>query len=62
MPDHAADSRGFLSYVREAGYWAMAHRRKIASVVVVTLPVVARAWPEFPADTIASYVRTYFGA
>jgi hypothetical protein len=62
MPEHATQSRGFLSHVREAGYWALAHRRKIASGLLVALPVAARIWPEFPADSIAHYVRLYFGA
>jgi hypothetical protein len=58
MGTHTADS----SKLREAWYWAVAHRRKILSGAVVALPVVARFVPDFPSDEILSVLRGFLGA
>ncbi|MGW5637124.1 hypothetical protein [Streptomyces sp. NPDC003832] len=58
MGTHSADT----SKLREALYWAVAHRRKLAAAVVVALPLVARLVPGFPDDVIADALRAYLGA
>lgn len=58
MGTHSADSSKF----REALYWLVAHRRKVAAAVVVALPFVARFVPGFPDDVIADALRAYLGS
>lgn len=58
MGTHSADS----SKWREALYWVVAHRRKIAGAVVVALPFIARLVPGFPADVIGDALKAYLGA
>jgi len=50
------------SRLREALYWALANRRKLAAAVVVALPFVARYVPGFPDDVIADALKAYLGA
>jgi hypothetical protein len=38
------------------------NRRKIASVVLVALPIVSRYFPAFPTDEIVHVVRLFLGA
>jgi hypothetical protein len=59
MGTHSADNP---SKVREAYYWAVAHRRKIASAVIVALPLVSRFAPDFPTAEVKSFLELYFGA
>jgi hypothetical protein len=59
MGDHSTET---TSALREAFYWAVAHRRKILSAAVVALPIVARVWPGFPSDEILSVLRGFLGA
>lgn len=53
---------GTPSKVRDALYWLVANRRKVAAAVVVALPFVARFVPGFPDDVIADALRAYLGA
>lgn len=50
------------SKIREAFYWAVAHRRKIASVVIVALPFLSRVAPDFPTADVKALLELYFGA
>jgi hypothetical protein len=59
MGTHSAENP---SKVREAFYWAVAHRRKIASAVIVALPLVARFAPDFPTAEVKGFLEMYFGA
>jgi hypothetical protein len=58
MGDHSAE----YSKVRNALYWVKAHRRKIASAVIVALPFVSRILPDFPVGEVKSFLELYFGA
>lgn len=57
MGEHSAQTR--TQTVLQA-VWAQ--RRKIAGVLVVALPVVARYWPDFPTDQLLTLVRAVLGA
>lgn len=57
MGEHSAQTR--TQTVLQA-LWT--HRRKIASVLVIALPLVARVWPDFPAEHILSLVSLVLGA
>lgn len=59
MGNHSADNP---SRIREALYWAVAHRRKILAVAVVALPLVARVVPGFPAEEVLTVVTGFLGA
>lgn len=58
MAEHAVNK----SALREAVYWAIAHRRKIIAAVVVALPFAARLIPGFPADVIGDALKAYLGS
>lgn len=59
MGDHSADQP---SKLREAFYWAVAHRRKLVSVAIIALPIVSRFVPDFPASQVVDYLRVFLGA
>jgi hypothetical protein len=58
MGTHSDES----SKLREAWYWAVAHRRKILSGAVVALPLVSRFVPDFPSGEILTVLRGFLGA
>lgn len=68
MGDHSAPSSFWAkvrAYVAEAPAgvsWVVTHRRKIASVIVVALPLVSRVLPAFPTADILAFLKMYFGA
>jgi hypothetical protein len=53
---------GFLAKVKNGVAWAVTHRRKVAAAVVVALPLVSRALPDFPSAEVLTFIRAYFGA
>lgn len=59
MGEHSVPT---TSKLREALYWAVAHRRKLASALVVALPLVAHLVPGFPSEEILRALRVYVGA
>jgi hypothetical protein len=56
--NHSAES----SKLREAWYWLVTHRRKVASAVIVALPFVSRFVPDFPTDDVVKVLRVFLGA
>jgi hypothetical protein len=55
-------SSGLQSFARDAAAFVWAHRRKVASFVLVALPFVARYSPGFPTDEVVRVVRLFLGA
>lgn len=57
MGEHSAPTnklRGWAAY-------AWAHRRKIASALIVALPLASRYVPDFPSDAVLSVLRAFLG-
>lgn len=42
--------------------WALAHKRAVAAVAVVAIPLIARAVPGFPAEDALRVARLFLGA
>ena len=59
MGEHSAPN---VSKVREALFWVVAHRRKVAGALVLVLPAVAHLVPDFPAEEILRALKVYLGA
>lgn len=59
MGEHSAPAHSAL-YNAGAALWK--HRRKIASALIVALPIVSRFVPDFPAGEIVSALRAFLGA
>jgi hypothetical protein len=58
MGEHSAQT----SKLRSLAAYAWTHRRKIASALIVALPLVSRLVPDFPSDLILTYLRVFLGA
>jgi hypothetical protein len=61
MGAHSAPST-FLAKCRTGAAWLWAHRRKVASAIILAMPFVSRVLPDFPSADIVAFLRMYFGA
>lgn len=62
MGDHSAPDSGALSKLGRVARWTWTHRRKVAAVALVAIPILARYVPGFPAAEAVSLLRTFLGA
>lgn len=62
MGMHSESATGVKALARDAAAFAWAHRRKVATGVLVALPFVARYFPGFPTEEVVRVVRLFLGA
>jgi hypothetical protein len=62
MGEHSSGIKSWGAKLVDGGKWAWAHRRKIASAIVVALPFASRYVPDFPSAEIMAILRAFLGA
>jgi hypothetical protein len=62
MGDHSSGVKSLGAKVVDSAKWVWAHRRTVASSLVVALPFASRYVPDFPSAEIVAILRAFLGA